>query len=520
MWRDKSALHSQETTVPACDIWPGWRTIVPARSHADDASLPSARLGLNEALASSPTQGCTPAKDRLGPFGHSAGAGRSNHSAWESVRWGALQSRCTAATFGHEDTGAGSFHKKLKRSSAQTDWELNETSNDTVRTGQIAVVLRTWDEYTYYDNQLAWMRAMITELALDTGGRFQVFLLVNVKDDSLDLFDNEVYSRVLEESVPQELRDISLLWNGPTLQEWFPEVKEHGAQDQMYQALQVFSQTFPQFDHLWQFEMDARFTGNVADMLTNAAAWAQMRPRKNLWERNARWYMPGRWDNYASFSAQVELEFSGGSSLWGPHPHAEFFVAPQGPTPPADRDSTWGVGEEAELINFSPIIDPVSTRWTYELTVHNFTSPLDLPRRMSIVSMTRTSRRLLRLISVQQRAFGSWVVSESTPETWSLLHGLKAVYVPHLLAFNSTSLQGSTKENALELERALHKGPPWSLAGGDHASFLWTNDLGLPEKRWLEASYFYWAGNAPYTWWEYTNDTCTYPLLLHPIKDD
>jgi hypothetical protein len=152
--------------------------------------------------------------------------------------------------------------------------------------------------------------------------------------------------------------------------------------------------------------------------------------------------------------------------------------------------------------------------------VHNFTSPLDLPRRMSIVSMTRTSRRLLRLISVQQRAFGSWVVSESTPETWSLLHGLKAVYVPHLLAFNSTSLQGSTKENALELERALHKGPPWSLAGGDHASFLWTNDLGLPEKRWLEASYFYWAGNAPYTWWEYTNDTCTYPLLLHPIKDD
>ena len=31
---------------------------------------------------------------------------------------------------------------------------------------------------------------MITELSLDTGGRFQVFMLVNVKDISLDLFDN------------------------------------------------------------------------------------------------------------------------------------------------------------------------------------------------------------------------------------------------------------------------------------------------------------------------------------------
>jgi hypothetical protein len=519
-WKGGSGSNSQEMKNPACEIVKGWRSAIPTSLPADDASLSSARLGLNEVFGKYPDQGCTPALDRFGPFGHSIASRRPDSPNWAEVRWGALQSRCATATFGDKNSALTSTHRKLKRASTQTEHEVKQSSNDALSTGQTAVVLRTWDKYDYYDNQLAWMRTMITELALDTGGRFQVFLLVNVKDNSLNLFDEVVYLRALEDSVPQELRDTALLWNEATVREWFPEVKEYGAQDQMYQALQIFSQTFPQFDYLWQMEMDARFTGNVVSMLTNAASWAKMRKRENLWERNARWYLPGRWTDYSSFQAQIDLEFAGGSGIWGPHPHAEFFIEPRGPAPPAKRDSTWGVGEEAELINFSPLIDPVNTKWTYEHAVHNFTSPLDLPRRMSIVSMTRTSRRLLRLISAEQQASGSWVVSESTPETWSLLHGLKAVYVPHLLAFNSTSFQGSAEETTQELEQVLHKGPAWSLAGGDHASFLWTRDVGLPEQRWLGASYFYRANDVPYTWWEYTNGTCTYPLLLHPIKDD
>jgi hypothetical protein len=136
------------------------------------------------------------------------------------------------------------------------------------------------------------MRAMMRELALDTGGRFQVFLLVNVKDNDLNLFNEKIYSKTIEGSVPQWLRDMAFLWNESTPHEWFPEVKEHGAQDQMYQALRVSSQTFPQFDYVWQLEMDARSTGNVADMLTHAASWAKKQPRKNVWERNGRWYLP------------------------------------------------------------------------------------------------------------------------------------------------------------------------------------------------------------------------------------
>jgi hypothetical protein len=239
---------------------------------------------------------------------------------------------------------------------------------------------------------------MITKLSLDTGGRFQVFMLVEVKDDSLDLLDDHAYAQILEKSVPQKFRDLTSLYNEAILREWYPKVGKYRAQDQMYQALQIFSHSFPEFDFVWQLEMDARFTGNVAKMLTSAGNWAKSRPRKNLWERNGRWFILTLWKDYAFFSAHVDGEFED-SGIWGPHPYAKFYLDPQGPIPPIKRDGVRGIGEEAELITLAPLIDPTNTKWTYETAVHGFEPPLYLPRRMAIVSVTRTSRRLLRLIS-------------------------------------------------------------------------------------------------------------------------
>lgn len=170
-------------------------------------------------------------------------------------------------------------------------------------------------------------------------------------------------------------------------------------------------------------------------------------------------------------SAHVDEEF-GDSGIWGPHAYAKFYVDPQGPKAPVKRNDVWGMGEEAELITLSPLIDLVNTKWTYESTVHGFEPPLYLPRRMAIVSMTRTSRRLLHLISQEQQKSGAWVVSESTPETWSLLHGLKAVYVPHLVAFNLETHAGTPEEQGKELDMMIHKGPAWNPAGGEHAGLL------------------------------------------------
>jgi hypothetical protein len=130
-----------------------------------------------------------------------------------------------------------------------------------------------------------------------------------VKDNSLDLLDDHVYAQILEKSVPRKFRDLALLYNEAILREWYLKVSEYRAQDQTYQALQIFSHSFPKFDFVWQLEMDARFTGNVAKMLTSAGNWAKSQPRKNLWERNGRWFIPALWKDYVSFSAHVDGEF-------------------------------------------------------------------------------------------------------------------------------------------------------------------------------------------------------------------
>lgn len=463
--------------------------------------------------------GCVPASDRLGPFGHSSGRGRYEMRDWSSVRWGQLQNDCARDHFGEPYS---TRTPRLPGPAVAIDEDFHDRHLDDKRTGRTAVVLRTWDAYQYYDNQMAWLRSMVTELSLDTGGRFQVFLLVDVKDRDLDLSDDRSYEDVLQRAVPEEFHDITLLFNERLLRAWFPKVGEYSAQDQMYQALQIFSHTYPEFDHVWQLEMDARFTGNIADMLTNAGLWAEKQRRQNLWERNARWYIPGLWNDYEEFSASIDAEFSNGEGIWGPHPEADLYIKPQGPPPPNRSHTSWGVGEPADLINFAPLIDPVGTNWTYEHHVRGFQPafglPHHVPRRMAMISMTRTSRRLLRLISMEQRTSGSWVVSESTPETWSLLHGLKAVYVPHLLAFNLDEGDDLTPQ---QLDQMVHKGPAESRAGGELTGFLWCgNENGMPEPRWLRSSYFFWAGDAPEVWWLYTNGTCTHPLLLHPVKDD
>jgi hypothetical protein len=76
----------------------------------------------------------------------------------------------------------------------------------------------------------------------------------------------------------------------------------------MYQDLQIFCHSLPEFDFIWQLEMDARFTGHVAKMLTSAGNWAKLQFRKNLWERNGRWFIPALWEDYASFSAHIDEE--------------------------------------------------------------------------------------------------------------------------------------------------------------------------------------------------------------------
>ncbi|KAH8648498.1 hypothetical protein BX600DRAFT_517880 [Xylariales sp. PMI_506] len=291
--------------------------------------------------------------------------------------------------------------------------------------GRRAIVLRVWDDYQYTDERRAWLRALIAETALHSAGHYEVFLLVNVKDSSMDLLDDPtVYEEALRKYVPEEFRSMALLWNRKTLEEWYPKVEEHGAQDQMYQALQVFSHQFPHFTHFWQLEMDLRFTGHVYDSLETAVKFAKGQRRRNLWKRNGRFYIPELHNgSYEAFSNAVDGKI-GDSGVWGYVRTNNF--PPQGPEVPPRSVLDWGVDEDADLIGFFPMIDPIGTGWVYEEGVYGFEDGTGTPRRAAFVSVTRSSRRLLQLVSEAQREAGQWLVSEATLETFALLHGLKA----------------------------------------------------------------------------------------------
>ncbi|KAI0120261.1 hypothetical protein F4776DRAFT_665740 [Hypoxylon sp. NC0597] len=489
---------STSATASGCQIWPGWRA-----SNSEQLSYEACQDTINSPLIGhvgvlgDPNR-CLLASSRLDQY-------HSLDRNWSEVRWGQVQRQCAAREY------------KLSPLEYPVDrlWRLPGASQEIEtqvhgNSGRVAIVLRAWDNYEYTEKRLAWLRALIVEVSLQRSGRYQVFFLVNVKDPDIHLEeDGDAYEQALIKFVPEEFRDMAVLFNERTLKAWYPLVQEHGAQDQMYQALQIFSQKFKQYDFIWQLEMDLRFTSHVHDTLESAATFARAQSRRNLWERNGRFYVPGLYnDSYENFAAAVDAEI-GDNGVWGPVSTSEFIS--QGSQPPSRTKWNWGIGEDADLISFMPMIEPVGTNWIYEDVIHGFADSTATPRRVAIVSITRSSRRLLQLVHEAQQGRGQWLVSEATLETFALLHGLKAVTVPHPISINK-------EMTAEELDAEINKGPSHSKAGGKTPSMLYSKDGWLPGP-WWEASYWFTGSGAENVWKAYVEGRRLPPMLLHPVKE-
>jgi hypothetical protein len=203
------------------------------------------------------------------------------------------------------------------------------------------------------------------------------------------------------------------------------------------------------------------------------------------------------------------------TGVWGPKPTTD--ITPTGPTPPPREKIDWGIKEDADLISFSPMIDPVGTNWVYENSTHGFADGNSIPRRAAFIAVMRSSRRLLQLISIAQREKGQWTVSEATLETFSLLHGLKAVTVPHAILFDDISVTKTGKE----LDEMLNKGPKHSKAGCKDSMIYFVAKECFPGP-WPYSSYYWcpWASDAKNVWLRYIKWECLPPMLLHPVKDE
>jgi hypothetical protein len=536
---------------------------------------------------------------RLGPYGlgysvrkGGIGAGLEGHRegaeyVWDEsppvdfgkVDWAAAQSRCLANnSHRFRDTPQPRSNRFLSMPVGVRDISNNSLETDqkqqgkphvgTERLPRTAVIIRTWQGFHYSPEDILYLRSLVSELSLLSGGEYTFHFLVHVKDENLQIWsDDETYERVLKDALPEEFRGMGTLWSERQMALMYPGLEEtwarglpiHGVYRSTHMPLQYFAQQHPEYDYFWNWEMDARYTGHWYHFFDKVVSWARAQPRKGLWERNARFYVPsvhGTWEDFRQMvRVQTEIGTNSPNNLWsGPKPgqdqspgnkgglHHQGDKQIWGPERPDERDILeveeegipptttdkdrydWGVGEEADLIVFNPLYDPEGTTWLLRDDVTGYNKENGMPpRRAAIITASRLSRKLLNTMHKEMIHKRHSMFSEMWPATTALHHGFKAVYVPH-----SVYIDRRWPTNYLE---SVFNAGRNGASGGARTSVF-----GDREHNFKGTTWFYSSGFSPNLWkrwlgYKVDNDggelaevsgegrMCLPPMLLHPVKD-
>ncbi|KAI1487914.1 hypothetical protein F5X96DRAFT_647963 [Biscogniauxia mediterranea] len=511
------------------------------------AGMTAPYWGAYEVLDIAPDR-CWERFGRLGPYGYSydpaqGGLGLANHSTrlgaekvekmfnkvdYRGVNWGKAQKTCYEKNKQRFEPNASGTHKA-------------NTSKKTLK--RTAYVLRTWSGYEYTDIQLLTLRAMINELSLKSGGEYDVHLLVHIKDDSIPIWaSEEAYNQTLRENVPEEFWDMATLWSEQMIRTYYPgpfrdeDNFVNMAGSSIYSvyrsahfALQWFAQQHQEYDFFYNWEMDLRYSGHYYEFHEGVAKWAREQPRKWLWERSSRFWIPslhGSWPKFVT-SVEEEMVAKGEKPVWGPVKFKTgttgMLTPPNATEPPRkfeDDDYEWGVGEDADLITFDPLFDTGKSNWVFRDDVTGYDTSLPIPpRRAAIITVSRLSRRLLNTMHEETWRMHHCMFPEMWPPSVALHHGYKAVYVPHPVYFD--------RKWPLDVMDKTFNHPPTTndgpFGGGEHnmqgASFYYNSGFsGALWRRWLGAPENGHGGKEDEE--GYSDRMCLRGTLHHPIKHE
>ncbi|TDZ27079.1 hypothetical protein Cob_v000489 [Colletotrichum orbiculare MAFF 240422] len=486
---------------------------------------------------------CYERETRLGPYGLLPQLSKAGlRIDWDNINWGDLQEKCVLRNAARFDDGKPNEYiktaypgiaEKHARDVEKRGFAKSKDSKSKKADTRTAVLLRSYTGKKYSENDKQVIRALISELSLRSGGEFQVFLLLHVREQELDILNDEAtYQYVLNEHVPLEFHGITKLWNDKAVWDLYTALtddNERSVHSAQWLSVQKFSQDHPEFDFIWNWEMDARIVGHHYDFLKRLDEFAAKQPRRGLWERNERYYIPefhGDYDN--DFRKDVEMR-TRGNQIWGP-PKLPF-INPVGPKPPVDNPEKdnykWGVGEDADMITVGPIFNPINSSWIISDHIWGYKDEAHpdpaktLPRRTTIVTQSRVSKRLLDIMHVENLR-GNHIASEMTPQTVALLHGFKTVFAPHPTWFDRPW-------NGTFLAKWFNPGPRGE-SGGEGSPMGWGRERRYQGMTWYYRAepparlYNNWIGYEDTAYggkeWERTHGRpCLPPMILHPIKE-
>ncbi|KAJ6258902.1 hypothetical protein Dda_5797 [Drechslerella dactyloides] len=471
---------------------------------------------------------------------------------WKDVDWKSIQKKCVQLNQDRFAPLPATENESETEVETETEIELEgeketrsmpDSSTKQFR-ARTAVILRVWDTYRWTRLDYANLRSLITELNLKSGGEYDVHILMQVKDDKIPIMvDEDAYARVVEESIAAEFRGLVTLWNENMMETWYASLgvkwgglSIHGAYRSMWFAIQYFAHKHPEYDYFWNLEADIRSTGHWYHLLEKVANFSKAQPRRGLWERNSRFYIPSVHGSWADFSAMVAKQADASESVWGPVEVPGVQTTYRTPKPPVERpeqdtESSWGVGEEADLISLTPLFDPKNTSWILrddftgygqERPANNHRNPYwaGPPRRASIVAVYRLSRRLLEVMHEENTFHGHTMCTEQWPPSAALHHGLKAVYAPHPVYMDrrwpgkylATVLNNGKNGSSGGAPKSIFGYREHHFAGsGFYFGSYWPRRL---YRRWVGR----WDSEWQEKWEEEHGRMCLPPMLLHPVK--
>ncbi|KAK4215564.1 hypothetical protein QBC37DRAFT_281327 [Rhypophila decipiens] len=474
----------------------------------------------------------TTIEGRYGPYGYGEQEQSYNRSKvdWNSTDWQMLQKQCftrNARRFPQGETIDDSMmkhsrlrYRDLSKPPRAPQWYEFRASRRT------AIVVRTWRGYEYKNEDLHYLRSLVVETALKTGGEYQVVLLVDMKDYEIDIFASEPnYLQALQDSgVPPEFESMAVLWDDRLLDTWYPLVAERRTMWQVFQPMQLFALHYPEFDHFWQLELDMRFTGDAGTFFDKMGEFARNEPRKQALERSMFQHMQKRIGDYQNFSSAVNTANNGSANLWGPLRIPDIDpIGPEPPVPHAANDTfRWGVGEDADVIVTAWCGDVRKTNdWVFRHWIGGFAAERDTPRYWCPPAIMRSSRALLLVAHEAQLLHGMYLPSEATLPSFALWHGLKLSFPQHPV-FHEREDEDDFREEW------FRGGPEASIDGFGPSEMTMPNGMGMSfwwQSRWPRAIMDALEGRQlkddvkyPYLLAKKDGKVYVPNMVLHPVK--